>query len=50
MPLVTVETNNQTNNTCTPKVIQTNNASSRRKAANGLLSLDFRLIVSHNNE
>ena len=35
VPVFTLETNNQTNNECLPKFVQTDNASSSIKTANG---------------
>ena len=39
VPVFTLETNNQTNNECLPKFVQTDNASSSIKTANIIISL-----------
>ena len=44
VPVFILETNNQTNNKCLPKFVQTNNASSSIKTANSFFKLIFRYI------
>ena len=38
VPVFTLETNNQTNNECLPKFVQTDNASSSIKTANNIIA------------
>ena len=38
VPVFTLETNNQTNNECLPKFVQTDNASSSVKTANNIIA------------
>ena len=42
VPVFTLETNNQTNNECLPKFVQTDNASSSIKTANYTIAQLFR--------
>ena len=44
VPVFTLETNNQTNNECLPKFVQTHNASSSIKTAN---NLNFATVEKH---
>ena len=44
VPVFTLETNNQTNNECLPKFVQTHNASSSIKTAN---HLNFATVEKH---
>ena len=44
VPVFTLETNNQTNNECLPKFVQTHNASSSIKTANAINNISTHVI------